>query len=408
MKSKKKNCDKLKLIKSLLILNMLEQPNCIIIINKKSKKNSTHVNNKNKTPNILSKEKNWKDKKNAKYILPISQVNIEGHSEFIPPVSDKSNMSNFIIFLKILHWSYCNQNINKSFKNNSTNINFENLIYPNNLTVKNNTKDKLNTKYILPMPEVISEDDIKCINKQSEINTTVNNICKIPKITNTNHSETLISTLPIIIGEKNIDIPIESTFRLKSAALDIKNIKKDVYLTNSKLLPLYEKDGVSSLNGKFFLEGFIRNKLDFSIVKGVHDGIINLDTECVIIYVPFKCTTLIQYKIPPVFSKEKVVDYIPLYISSDCLDIKNDFNEYLSEKKTRCSEYINCDISPINCEINQSKIYETYTLIDKKPFNKDFPAEIDFHTIKENIIINLSLTLIQNQDIAINYRKNSK
>ena len=55
------------------------------------------------------------------------------------------------------------------------------------------------------------------------------------------------------------------------------------------------------LNGKLFLEGFIRNKVDFSIAKGIHDNIINLDTESVIIYIPFKCTTLIQYKFPTHF-----------------------------------------------------------------------------------------------------------
>ncbi len=68
---------------------------------------------------------------------------------------------------------------------------------------------------------------------------------------------------------------------------------------------------------------------------------------------------------------------------------------------------MNISYSPINCEIEQSKIYETYTLVDKKPFSKDFPLEMNFHTIKENIIINLSLTLLQKQDIIINYKKNS-
>ena len=336
------NHDKLSMIKSLIASNMLQQPNRFININKTSNKNF----------NTLNSEKNAKDKINTKLILPLQQVTIENdpefilpikqvtignNPEFIPPVCDKLSMAKLLVILKILQHPYYNENINKTFKNISPSINHEN--------------------------------------------------------TNNTHFENLISTLPIIIAETNIDIPIESTFRLKNAALDIKSMKKDVYLTNSKLLPMHGKDDVSpSLNGKLFLEGFIRNKLDFSIARGVHDSIINLDTESVIIYIPFKCTTLTKYKVLPVFSKRKVLNYIPIYVSSACLNINNDFNEY-----------INCDAPPINCEIKEAKIYETYTLVDKKPFSKDFPIEMEFHTIKENIIINLSLILLQKQDVTINY-----
>ena len=74
---------------------------------------------------------------------------------------------------------------------------------------------------------------------------------------NTNCNGSWVATLPVIIAEKNIDIPIESIFKLKNPALDIKNMKKDVYLTNSTLLPMYEKHDISApLNGKLFLEGF--------------------------------------------------------------------------------------------------------------------------------------------------------
>ncbi|MBU3114163.1 DUF7852 domain-containing protein [Clostridium lacusfryxellense] len=432
------NRDKLSLIKSLIILNMLQQPNCIININKTSKKNSKNVKHKN--PNNL----NPKDKVNTEFILPlqevtiiddsetifpieqitivddsetilpieqitivddsetilpIEEITIIDDSEIILPICDKLSMAKLLIILKLLQQSNSNESINKPFKNDSMIIGHKNNVIQNNSSAKNITKDKLNTKYILPIPEVIIRDDTKCIKKKDEINTTTDNtIYEISENINTNHCENLISTVSIIIAEKNIDIPIESTFRLKNSALDIKKIKKDIYLTNSRLLPMYEKDDIfPSLNGKLFLEGFVRNKLDFSIAKSMHDNIINLDTECVIIYIPFKCTTLIHYKASPVFSKVKSLNYIPIYMSSNCLDINKDFNEY-----------INCDVQPINCEIEQSKIYETYTLVDRKPFSKDFPLETHFHTIKENIIINLSLTLLQKQDITINYRKNSK
>lgn len=88
---------------------------------------------------------------------------------------------------------------------------------------------------------------------------------------------------------------------------------------------------------------------------------------------------------------EKKLDDIPIYISSNCSDIK---------------KYIDCGIQPINCEIKEAKIHETYTLMDKSPFNKNFPIETEFHTIKENIIVDLSITLFQEQDVTVNYKNN--
>lgn len=300
-----------------------------------------------------------------------------------------------LIILNMLQQPSCFININDKSKKNSTCV---------------KQKNKVKTEFMLAMKETTIDDVTEHTKNNGEINTTTtNDISKIPEKINTNHFENLISTLPIIIAEKNIDIPIESTFKLKNAALDIKNIKNDICLTKSKLLPMLEKKDISSsLKGKLFLEGFIRKKLDFSIVKGVNDNMINLDTECVIIYIPFKCATLVNYKIPPVLSKEKMLDYMPIYISSECSNINNDYNECLGEKNTQCNEYTSCGITPINCEIEQAKIYETYTLVDKKNFSKKFPLEVSFHTIKENILINLSLTLVQEQDIAISYRKNYK
>ena len=399
--------DKLSLIKSLIILDMLQQPSCFINVNKRSKKNSANVKHKNKNPNNLNFKENAKDKINTELILPIKQETFKTDSELILPVYDKINTEKFIFILKVLQLSYYNRVINKTIEDSSTTIDYENNVCRNNLSMIKNSKDKLNSKYILPLQEVIIKGDTECTNKRGKI--TTNDIYEISENINTDYCDTLISTLPIIIAEKNIDIAIESTFRLKNGALDIKNMKKDVYLTNSKLLPLSEIDAISpSLNGKLFLEGFIRNKLDFSISKGVQNNIINLDTECVIIYIPFKCTTVVHYIVPPVFCKGKSLDDIPIHISSDCSDINEDYKGYLNDKNNKSSEYFSCNIPPINCEIEQIKIYETYTLLDKKPFSKEFPLEMNFHTISENIIINLSLTLLQKQDITINYRKTSK
>lgn len=321
---------------------------------------------------------------------------------------DKFKIVRLLIILKFLGKSNHNEDINIIFTKTSGNLKHKNNATSNNLSVKENKEDKIYTECVLPIQEVNLEADLKnVLNVETVIikddleytppiqeltieavkkdippieDVVIKNVSELIPPINEVNSDNIISNIPILLSEVNIDIPIESTFKLKNPALDIKAMKKELYLTNSTLLPMYENyDTPSSLSGKLFLEGFVRNKLDFSIAKAISDNIINLDTECVIIYIPFKCTTLIKYKIPPVFSKEKITD-----------------------------EYINCNTSPITCEIKEYKISETYTILDKEPFNKEFPIEINFHTIKENIIINLSLTLIQKQDVSIHRKDNLK
>ena len=76
-------------------------------------------------------------------------------------------------------------------------------------------------------------------NKDEINNITTNGIYEISGNITTNDNENFISTLPIILAKKTIEVPIESTFKIENATLDIKNMKKHIYLTSSKVLPMY-------------------------------------------------------------------------------------------------------------------------------------------------------------------------
>ncbi|GCD10760.1 DUF7852 domain-containing protein [Clostridium tagluense] len=164
---------------------------------------------------------------------------------------DKLNILKLIIIINILQQSYYSENINKISKKNSPNIKLKNNIDLNNSSVKRDAKDIMDLDRIFPIQEKNIEDDTKCIKDKIKINTNNNNnnnttadtpdndIYEITENINTNHNENFILTVPIIISKINIDIPIELTFKLKNATLDVKNIKNEIYLTNSKVLPMY-------------------------------------------------------------------------------------------------------------------------------------------------------------------------
>ncbi|MCB2299153.1 DUF7852 domain-containing protein [Clostridium tagluense] len=168
---------------------------------------------------------------------------------------DKLNTLKLIIIINILQQSYYSENINKISKKNSPNIKLKNNIDLNNSSVKRDAKDIMDLDRIFPIQEKNIEDDTKCIkdkinttndnnnnnndNTDIDTNTPDNYIYEITENINTNHNENFISPVPIIISKINIDIPIESTFKLKNATLDVENIKNQIYLTNSKVLPMY-------------------------------------------------------------------------------------------------------------------------------------------------------------------------
>ncbi|MGH4123334.1 MAG: hypothetical protein ACREV6_10455 [Clostridium sp.] len=154
---------------------------------------------------------------------------------------DKLNILTLIIIIKILQQSYYNENFNKKPIKNPPNINLKNKVNLNNLSFKKNTKNIMNAECIFPIQEENIEDDTQCIKDKSNINTNTpgKHIYEIPENINTNHNKNILSTVPIIISKINIDIPIKSTFKLKNATLDIENMKNHIYLTTSKVLPMY-------------------------------------------------------------------------------------------------------------------------------------------------------------------------
>lgn len=205
------NRDKLKMIKHFFIFNMLQQPSCFININKIDKKSSTNINQENRFPNNLSKEKGSKDNMNTEFIPPIQQAIIENDAESMISVCDKLTMAKFIVLLKLLQQPRYNKNVNRTFKNNPINIKNENKETPNKFSLIKNSKHKLNAKFMFFIKQVTFKNNSQFINKKGGINTATDDIYEIRENENADYFENLILTPPIIIEEEDItDIPDES------------------------------------------------------------------------------------------------------------------------------------------------------------------------------------------------------
>jgi len=70
--------------------------------------------------------------------------------------------------------------------------------------------------------------------------------------------------LPVILAETSITIPVEAIITLDRDVTEIKRIKKNIYLTQSRLLPNTSSDPASNTNAILFIAGFIRKNVEYA------------------------------------------------------------------------------------------------------------------------------------------------
>ncbi|HEX9025050.1 MAG TPA: hypothetical protein VF839_01160 [Clostridium sp.] len=70
--------------------------------------------------------------------------------------------------------------------------------------------------------------------------------------------------LPVVLAETSITIPVEAIITLDRDVTEIKRIKKNVYLTQSRLLPNTSTDPTTNTNAILFVAGFIRKNIEYA------------------------------------------------------------------------------------------------------------------------------------------------
>lgn len=109
----------------------------------------------------------------------------------------------------------------------------------------------------------------------------------------------LIIKVPVLLQEVRIEIPIHAkiTFPKGEKVLEIKEIKKRVYLTQCRLI---NRDGATS--GQLFLSGFVRKNIQYaSNPKQECEGSVLSTIKSLTVEVPFDCVAEIkEFLTPPV------------------------------------------------------------------------------------------------------------
>jgi hypothetical protein len=199
--------------------------------------------------------------------------------------------------------------------------------------------------------------------------------------------------VPVVVAEPTIQIPIEAIITLAPAASEIKRVKKNVFLEQVKLVPVAPfsridgTDFFTAGRAKLFVAGHIRENIEFAARKNVEfaaAGACAAPLQDQIVDIPFSgVTDVTSFINPPVIGINEASE-----------------SSFLS------------DMNPLNARLDKF-FFNNLVKFNEQPFGElvsanffelDFSstepvAEGTFRTLTEKIVMELTLKVLQNQQL---------
>ncbi|WP_411168401.1 CsxC family protein [Clostridium sp. MB05] len=206
--------------------------------------------------------------------------------------------------------------------------------------------------------------------------------------------------VPVVLAELNITIPVEATIKLDKEATEIKRIRKNVFLTQSRVIPFSEDCRPDT--GILFIAGFIRKNIEYATQTCMTAGTPNVcgDIRHCTVEVPFNFTTRIDFIREPIFVENTTPSELEFFtdklqgcdacadpvIGRNPCDQSFFFTEFFNEKPF--TELVRADIAEIDIHTNPTSSCQT-------------PTEQKFTQLTEKVVINLTLKVLQKQQVEI-------
>jgi hypothetical protein len=184
----------------------------------------------------------------------------------------------------------------------------------------------------------------------------------------------------VVLSEFAVKVNVESKIKLCDPAVEIKRIKKNVFITQCRLI---------ACTNILFLQGYVRKNIEYATARCRGKSGMCGDIRHTTVYVPFECTTEVDFNIQPEF------------------EIKDGFTEIAyADKKCLAEDMYETDMcskqtlnQKVYCRFIGSKIYEADIVEDcdyKKP-SCCHPSERVFNSFTEKEVIYIKLKLLQDQ-----------
>lgn len=212
----------------------------------------------------------------------------------------------------------------------------------------------------------------------------------------------LVSKIPVVLAETDVQIDLEADIKLKEDFYEIKRTKKDVFLTHCRLIPTAgRRDKCGNIvSGKLFLEGYIQENIEYATAKCTEKNAVSGKIKHTTVKIPFKCVTEVVYQTPPIIKYRSEVKKIEYF--DDTVIHNNKCGKHLigkSDCEQAFEEFVYYTEKPY-CELEQARIFES-------DFNKGpikFDGVITFKRIAEKLVLFLRIKVLQVQQVNIQNR----
>jgi hypothetical protein len=214
----------------------------------------------------------------------------------------------------------------------------------------------------------------------------------------------LVSKIPVVLAETDVQIDLEADIKLKDDFYEIKRIKKDVFLTQCRLMPSAGRRDKCGhiLSGKLFLEGYIQKNIEYATAKYCEKNVVSGKIKHTTVKVPFRCVTEVIYDTSPIIKYRSEVKKIQYF--DDTVLHNNECEKHL-KGKSNCEqdfeEIVYYTEKPF-CELEQARIFESD--INRKPIRID--GVTTFNKITEKLVLFLRIKVLQVQQVNIQNRPN--
>lgn len=216
-----------------------------------------------------------------------------------------------------------------------------------------------------------------------------------------NVAEDIYIKLPVVLSEVNVTISIEDTIKLEQEVMEIKRVQKNLYLTQSHLVPFSQSIDEPN-SGILFISGFIRKSIEYVTESYNEAGGGNVcdDIRHCTVEVPFKFSTRIIFLVPPIFAKDTpenefgfsnnklqgYYEYEDYIIRSDSCEKGYVFSEVFNEKPF---------VEPVKATFTEIGIIKNTNLNNENSINQTFTE------ISEKTIVSVILQVLQEQQLKI-------
>ncbi|UQD51878.1 DUF3794 domain-containing protein [Bacillus methanolicus] len=216
----------------------------------------------------------------------------------------------------------------------------------------------------------------------------------------------IVAKVPVVLAELTLQTHVDTIIKFPEPVFEIKDIKKRVKLTQCRLL---------LPTNKLFIKGFVRKNIQYTSpskeIELSTTSTVASDLHSFTIDIPFQCVTEIKEfltkPVMPEINKRHEFDFFvskPLpagFPEKDEL-LTSDLSQFHQESTQFYNEL------PF-CELISSKIIEWDEATDRLPLPDPAPiGEGYFSTIEEKMVLDITLKVLQNQQLRISSTTNDE